>query len=106
MAVTPTRLLASGVGGRRKLTITNIAMDDSYPTGGEAVAATVLGLTTVAGAVTQASGGYQAEYDVSNGKVILYYADYDASGDGPLIEVPNATDVSTVVVTIIAWGRN
>lgn len=105
MATISRLLTTPGGGGGRRQSITNVALDSSYPTGGEAVTAANLGLTSVAGAVCQASGGYMAEYDITNSKLKMYYADYDATGDGPLIEVPNATSLATVTVTIIAWGR-
>jgi len=40
--------------------------------------------------------GYVFEYDPVNETVKAYYADYDASADGALIEVPNETDLSGV----------
>ena len=42
-------------------------------------------------------GGYIAVWDPTNSKLKVYHYNYDAA-DGPAIEVPNATDLSTVTV--------
>lgn len=93
------------IAGRKRQTVTLVTMDDSYPTGGEAVTANQLGLTFVDAAICQTNSGHIAQYDKANAKIMLYYADYDATGDGALIEVPAATNVATVVVTVLAWGK-
>lgn len=91
--------------GKKRQAVTEITMDSSYPTGGEAVTAAQLGLATVDVALCSTNTGHIAQYDKANAKIKLYYADYDAVADGALIEVPAATDVATVVVTVVAFGK-
>lgn len=93
------------IAGRKRQTVTLVTMDSSYPTGGEAITANQLGLTTIDAAICQTNTGHIAQYDKTNAKILLYYADYDATGDGALIQVPDTTNVATVVVTVVAWGK-
>lgn len=41
----------------------------------------------------------------SAGKILAYYADYDAGADGILIAVADATDISAQVANFIAIGK-
>lgn len=91
---------------KKFVTITAVTLDNSYPTGGEAITANQLGLGTVeAAAVMGTPSGFGFEFDVANMKLKAYYADYDAVADGALIQVPNGSAVlDTIVVPLIAWG--
>lgn len=75
----------------------NVTLDASYPTGGEDLTETTLGLpagATVTAAQATATGGYVAHYDHANDKLIMY------TGGS---QVANTTDLSAVVVTIKVW---
>ncbi len=104
MAISASQVFVNRAGKKRQA-VTLITMDASYPTGGEAVTAAQLGLATVDVAMCTSNTGHVAQYDKANAKIKLYYADYDAVADGALIEVPNTTDVSAVVVTVMAFGK-
>lgn len=87
---------------RNRCTVT---LDSSYVTGGEAITANQAGLSRIDDVnIMSTSGGYVAAWDQTNLKFIAYYADYDAVGDGALIQVPNTTDLSAVVIRCEAIG--
>ena len=48
------------------------------------------------------NSGYVPQYDYTNSKIALYEAGADAA---ILDEVANTTDVSAVVVRVLAFGR-
>lgn len=109
MAITATRQgdRPYRVIGAQKQTITHVAFDSSYPTGGEAVANTDLGLTYVDDATctflskgTNAGGTGTgqcdaAKYDKTNAKILVY------DGDS---EVADTTNLSDLVVRVEAFG--
>jgi hypothetical protein len=71
-----------------------IALDSSYPTGGEAID---LGLNErVDFLVTSPSGGYVGLWDATNQKLLMYYGDNNNASDGALIQVPDTTDLSAL----------
>ena len=83
-----------------------VTFDASYPTGGES-----LDLSSVMGTLNyctaEVSDGYTLDFNTYSGatcKIEMWYSDYDAVADGNLIEVPNTTDIATVVVSVIAHG--
>lgn len=104
MAIGVTRVFVNKAGKKRQ-TVTEVALDSSYPTGGEAITAAQLGLSFVDAALCSSSTGHIARYDKTNAKIKMFYADYDAVADGALIEVPNTTDLSAVTVTVVAYGK-
>lgn len=61
-----------------------------------------LGLRGASGGTVlqQENGGYLVTVDTNN-DLSVKYADYDAAGDGVLIDVPSATDVGVVRVKFI-----
>ena len=81
--------------GRLKMEIGTIAMDSSYRTGGEDITFPSFETNPVV-VLIESEDGYIFKYDRANGKVMAYYADYDAASDGALIQVGNATDLSSV----------
>lgn len=92
------------LGGTDKLYVGTIAMDSSYPTGGEALDAS--GNEQLDYVFCSHSGGYSFHWDAANQKLLVYYADYDAVADGALIQVPNTTDLSALTaVPFIAIGQ-
>lgn len=89
--------------GAQKETTKDVTFDSSYPTNGEALTASDLGLNRVEYAtavpITGTGGGENvafAKYDVTNSKLILY-------NETPA-EIGNASDVSTVIVRVVARG--
>lgn len=101
MAVTATRVLVPTVPGAERYTVTDVTFDSSYPTGGEALTAADLGLTTVNFAITSiktagAGSVTEAFYVTSTGLLKAYAA---------AAEIANTTDLSAVVVQIVAFGK-
>ena len=84
--------------------VADIAMDDSYPTGGEAVLAKQFGLAALDLVLGAPSGGYIPEYDHVNKKLMVYYGDNDGAADGPLVQVANKADLSAVTFRFMAIG--
>lgn len=90
--------------GRLRLNIVKVTFDSSYPTGGEALTAAQLGLNKVVHVAPAPASGYVGEYDLTNSKLKAYYGDNNNASDGPLIEVPNTTDLSAVVMYLVVIG--
>ena len=78
----------------------------SYPTGGFQVSIT--NLRRVERSVSISSnGGYLCECASVSGNsltVLVRYFDYDATSDGAAIQVPNATNLSTVTFSGVVVG--
>ena len=83
----------AGVPGNNKYVIKTATFDASYDTGGEELTATTLSVE---------NSGYVAQYDYTNSKIVLYEAGADAA---ILDEVADTTNVSAVVVRVLAFGR-
>ncbi|MCG3177381.1 MAG: hypothetical protein MOGMAGMI_02355 [Candidatus Omnitrophica bacterium] len=82
-----------------------LAFDNAYPTNGETVLLSQVGLSTVDQMKLFPYVGYVGEWDGVNKKVKLFYADYDANADGPLIEVAaNANAVAVSAMPFEAIG--
>jgi hypothetical protein len=87
------------------MTQISFAGEASYPTGGMLGLQTAVRLATkdnrtVKGIVGMDCGGYVPVWIPATGAVMLYYGNFDAS-DGPLIEVPNATDIHTTTLNLL-----
>lgn len=89
-----------------------VTFDASYPTGGEAFTAAQLGLTSVRrvrfypGQAGTGTDSYVPVWNQSTSapKVLAFMGDNNNASDGPLIEVANTTDLSTLVVPFDAFG--
>lgn len=86
-----------------------VVLDNSYPTGGyTGLAAKITGVTnrtpTILGVVSQGSDGYVFTWDFANSKLMAFHSNSDAA-DGPLIQVPNATDLSTVTAQLLVFYK-
>jgi len=81
-----------------KMVLVKITLIASYPTGGEAIAASDLGLDELLGlvCVAQASEEYWFSYDNVNKKVAAF--DVDS-------EVAASTDLSAALPIFLAFGR-
>ena len=92
-----------GVSGNIKDVIKDITFDDSYPTGGEGLSATQLGLEEVyIVLISQKSDGYGVQYDYSNEKLEIYEAGADGAA---LDELGNTADASGIAIRLIAYGK-
>lgn len=101
MAVTPTRVVIPTVPGADRFTVTDVLYDNSYPTGGEPLTASDLGLTFVTFAISTVkvagTGSVTSVfYDIANAKLIAYAA---------AAQIANTTDLSAVTATVVAFGR-
>lgn len=105
MTWTATEVDSIVLGPRRKHAIVTITADSSYAgSGGETVDLSAIFPTLVWGGrplENDAAAKYVMTYDratsgaPATGKIIASYCDYDALGDGALIEVAGTTDLST-----------
>lgn len=91
------------------------AGDGAYPTGGTAdFEGLFLAALEAAGrhspgreilSISQVDvSGYVLRYDDANDKLMVFYSNSDAA-DGPLIEVPNATDLSGQAFKVIVYSK-
>ena len=105
MAASSSITWASEVPGTRREVRGTITFDASYPTGGEAVTLTQLGLTRLDWLTVNTTDGHVPAWDgsTSTPKVKLFWVDTTTDG-APLAEVPSTTDVSAVVVRFHAVG--
>lgn len=93
------------VGMQLKVLTGTFDFDSSYPTGGEDFDLSSYFSKGVVGVIPFPQDGYVFEYDNENEKIKAYYADYDASSDGALIEVADGTDLSSITgVNFVALG--
>lgn len=95
MAATVT-VVRRTVWGDRKAIHAKITFDSSYPTGGEPITLADLGLLEVDFCMPAPRLGYVPEWDDANSKMLVYYGDNNNASDGPLVEVPNTTNLSTL----------
>jgi hypothetical protein len=102
---TPVYLIRPFVHGK-KIGWVDITFDSSYPTGGEAIAATDIdGLTASIDVLLffSDSGGYVFDYDDANDKIKAYWVDTTTDG-APMAQVANATDLSGVTAKFLFIG--
>lgn len=87
--------------GEYTLDFISVAMDSTYPSGGEVLDA-VGDIGYVEAIFKPSTSGYIAKWDVANQKLKVLYGDNNNAADGPLIE--NATtDLSAEVFEGVAW---
>ncbi|MEE9446241.1 MAG: hypothetical protein V3V19_11320 [Cocleimonas sp.] len=86
--------------GSLKELIRDVTMNASYATGGDTLdLAAALNLRSIID-VKFDTATYILQYDKTNGKILAYYADYDAGADGALIQVANAVDLAAALGAI------
>lgn len=78
-----------------------ITFDASYATGGEALTADDLGLSSIDFVSVEPASGYLFEYDYTNAKVLAYRC---AAAAGAHTQVPNATNLSAVSTRALVVG--
>lgn len=91
---------ASGVEKLPKIAFGTFDFDSSYATGGETIAP-IWDVLTPSVIIFEAKNGFLFEADLANKKVKAYRFDYPAASQGPAVEVPAATNMSTV--TGVLW---
>jgi len=93
--------------GRQKIVKGTIAFDASYPTGGEALTAAQLNLSSIEHVEVHPSYGYVFEVVYSSATALLIKAYWQNEvAASVLVEVTNTTDLSAAsAVRIAAYGR-
>jgi len=108
MAMTVTRGLDAiqAVDGKDYRCLGTLTFDASYPTGGEVFTKESMGFAhKITRLIIQPKSGYVLVPDLTNLKVLAYFADYDAVADGALTEVADTTDLSALTgVPFEAYG--
>jgi hypothetical protein len=106
MAATVTSVFSGSLfGAKQRISVTTITGDSSYATGGYAITANQVGFSRITAVIAVgANTGYVPVWDATNSKLKVFYGDNNNASDGPLIEVPAATDLSAVSFTVLAFG--
>ena len=85
--------------------LVDFTWDATYPAGGEAVTANQLGLGTILAVIPLGSpAGCTYEWDSTDSKIKVYWADYDAVADGALVELTDVDLLDGVVLPLLAIG--
>src|SRR5579872_5897776 len=80
----------------------DITLDNSYPTGGYSITPSLLGFSQVRAVIVNShTGGYVYEYDIVNQKLKAYR---QTAATGALVEVPNTTSLTGIIVHIFVIG--
>lgn len=99
---------AADVFGRHKVVFSKVTFDSSYPTGGESFVPADVGLAefdiVLVSPDSNAAGGHVVQYDYTAKKFKVFVEEAVAAG-GPLLEIANATDLSTLVIRVLAIGN-
>lgn len=111
MAIGTITVVKKALGGSvLRMDTLQFAADGAYPTGGTAAFETAVrdaldvGSVDVLGIIPNDCGGYVPVYDQANDKLKVYYSNSDAA-DGPLIEVPNTTNLSGVTFNLVVVSK-
>lgn len=110
MALTVAKITgADHVAGNKRYKYRTITFDASYPTGGEPLTASDLGLKQIVAIVpmgafrnTDATLGIEVSYDHTNSKLVAYWGNAGVASGMP--EVTSTTDLSTYSGRIMAIG--
>lgn len=86
---------AAKLSGNRRLRVVQFTTDTDYPTGGYPLAEAALGFSVIDLVIVGPSGGYVAQYDYVNEKLMILFGDNNNAADGPLIEVAAGADAIT-----------
>jgi len=86
--------------------VLSFAGENPYATGGmlgleASVEAALVEGRRIIGIIPQDCAGYLPVWVPSTNKVKVYYVDNNNAADGPLIEVPNGTDLSSITFNVI-----
>jgi hypothetical protein len=105
MAITVSSISKPYSIGDRFVTVSSVALDNNYPTGGYALSQADLGFAATVdpefNVECDAANGWSALYDHTNHKLMLYAGTVSASA-----QVTNGTDVSAVTaLRVKATGK-
>lgn len=85
--------------------VKEITLDTDYASGGYAITAAQLGLSSISFVACPGVGGYVCEWDYANSKLKVLYGNNDAA-DGPLIEVADGHDgIADLKVRMLVRGQ-
>lgn len=91
--------------GRFHAQIGTVTFDSSYATGGETLNAHSFDMSEILFVIpVPVAAGYVVVPDSGHTVLQAFYGDNNNASDGALIEVPNATDLSTLVVDVVVIG--
>jgi len=97
--------------GNRRYVTGSVTFDSSYPTGGESLPLTALGLNVLENLdITNVAAASTTNHVVAWNKsqtaplLLAFYGDNNNASDGNLIQVPNTTDLSATVCRFAATG--
>lgn len=99
----------TGITPTGQAVVADVTLSSSYATGGDTVPIASFGLKTLSALMLSGNaGGYVCEAvhgatEIVDPKIKLYDDDATAADD-PFTEEANATNVSTVVIRVIAYG--
>lgn len=87
-----------------------ITMDSSYATSGEALTASDFGLYNILAVIQSGGNGGSVSYDATNKKLLVYGTNTTTQTTTSfatvgLNQIPNATDLSTVVIQALVIGN-
>lgn len=112
MAVTVTIIEKYSIGDRMEV-IADVVFDSSYPAGGEAVTAANFGFDLeikhiacgLARDPDTVDNAVALDYDSAAKKLVAFWGDNNNAADGPLVEVPDTTNLSAYTARVVAKGR-
>lgn len=64
----------------------------------------IIGMTWLEGMGASANG-FVYKYDITNNKILIYFADYDGAADGALIEYTNGGTPAAATIVAAVWGK-
>lgn len=82
----------------REMVLGRVAFTGTYSTGGESLPLRDMGFKDgiLDFCLFENPIGYVLEYDHSTNRVLAYHADYPAASAGPLIQVPNGSNITAI----------
>lgn len=100
-------VVSSDVIGTRRQVVGNLTFDSSYLTGGEPITPGSLGLYQIEQMEVEPASGFIPRWNrsMTAPTVQLFQGDNANASPAPGLEVPNATNVATVVCSFRATGR-
>ena len=64
----------------------------------------IIGMTFLEG-VGASGNGFVYKYDITNNKMLIYFADYDAGADGALIQYTSGGTPAAATLIVSVWGK-
>lgn len=102
------RSRSEDTAGRHRTRHVVVTFDSSYPTGGEAFTPANVGLAefdvVLISPDANALGGHTVQYDYTAQKLKVFVEEAAAAG-GPLLEIADASDLSTLVIRVLCIGN-